>query len=291
MDTTWERLLAEGSAKQLPTSLKFKAEGKMVQVGETFELSIPVNAEGSILKYWFKTDGLDIGFEVILNTDVNSAVVVPYERVESHVEVVQEEKGPFAIESGALVLRWDNSYSWLRGKRLTYSVELEYPDDATILKSEVTHDRRNLQSCLEDMTRAKRHMVRTQRACISLEEEMTALEERLTQLKLDLVAKHQSYESAVTESDWLVRRLASQKNNVVHLVLALVLRDGWLDLGSQPAPPLLASKVPTAPKPSPVPTVGDAADDDELKDLEGQGASSAAGAVTNAINDDELEDL
>lgn len=290
MDTTWERLLAEGSAKQLPTSLKFKAEGKMVQVGETFELSIPVTAEGSILKYWFKTDGLDIGFEVILNTDVNSAVVVPYERVESHVEVVQEEKGPFAIESGALVLRWDNSYSWLRGKRLTYSVELEYPDDATILKSEVTHDRRNLQSCLEDMTRAKRHMVRTQRACISLEEEMTALEERLTQLKLDLVAKHQSYESAVTESDWLVRRLASQKNNVVHLVLALVLRDGWLDLGSQPAPPLLASKVPTAPKPSPVPTVGDAADDDELKDLEGQGAS-AAGAVTNAINDDELEDL
>ena len=69
------------------------------------------------------------------------------------------------------------------------------------------------------------------------QDEITALEERLAQLKLDLVAKSQSLESAVYESDFLERRLSFQKRNVVHLVLALVLRDGWIKLDAQPVSP------------------------------------------------------
>ena len=88
-----------------------------------WKLDIPISLPGSVVSYTFSTTPGDISFGISFQTSdgVESEVLVPH-RVPSEVEPIS---GSFkAPREGAVCLYWDNSFSWLTPKKLSYSVEV-----------------------------------------------------------------------------------------------------------------------------------------------------------------------
>lgn len=92
-----------------------RCENKTVVRRLTLKFQVPA---GQFVAWKFSTKRFDIGFSAAFN----GLEVKPYERVPSHVD---EAKGSVeAKESGLLVLTWDNGYSLLRSKRLSYAAKM-----------------------------------------------------------------------------------------------------------------------------------------------------------------------
>jgi hypothetical protein len=88
-----------------------------------WKLDIPISLPGSVVSYTFSTTPGDISFGISFQTldGVESEVLVSH-RVPSEVEPIS---GSFkAPREGAVCLYWDNSFSWLTPKKLSYSVEV-----------------------------------------------------------------------------------------------------------------------------------------------------------------------
>jgi len=88
-------------------------------------LKVPLVLErGCTLKWEFTTASKDIGFEVIHETDEGRVVdMVKSSRCNSHEKTIGGSIQ--APESGTYALIWDNSYSLLRSKDLTYKINVE----------------------------------------------------------------------------------------------------------------------------------------------------------------------
>jgi hypothetical protein len=118
-------------------------------VVRTFSISLNVDA-GSFVIWSFKTKAHDIGFQV----DFDDRNISMYQRYNSHVQCI---KGFFNVpENGGLKLIWDNSYSLMRSKVLSYVVKVltrtEY-EAARELADEVAKDR---QKYIQQRTLIKR---------------------------------------------------------------------------------------------------------------------------------------
>lgn len=103
-------------------------------------LSIPIEIGGSIVNYSFCTQqgDIDFGITFIPSTDNNSdkddgnssskdkteaAEVLGEHRVPSEVEPIS---GVFrSPHEGTVVFYWDNSFSWITPKKLTYCIEVK----------------------------------------------------------------------------------------------------------------------------------------------------------------------
>ncbi|XP_022109496.1 SEC14-like protein 2 [Acanthaster planci] len=143
-----------------------------VPSGTVWDLKYQVTVPGSVLKWEFKTEKCNIGYGVFLqvasrpkqddhkrghgkarnhsSSSTSSASsssssssrdgcydlieMRPLEKV--HSEMVPEAGGLRCEEPGTYILRFDNTYSWLRGKRVFYSVEVMLPaEELTIDKN------------------------------------------------------------------------------------------------------------------------------------------------------------
>jgi hypothetical protein len=83
-------------------------------VSKEFELALEAKAS-EYVAWSFSTKSKDIGFRIVFN----NVDIVAYQRYNSHEVQV---KGVVEIpEDGVVILMWDNSYSKLRSKVLTYS--------------------------------------------------------------------------------------------------------------------------------------------------------------------------
>jgi hypothetical protein len=89
------------------------------------------------LKFHIAEEGCDIGFAI--EEEGHDNVVYPYYKVYDK----KTPCGPSSFElkrDGKLTLVWDNSHSWLKGKTLTYFVEvvpnLSLPNKIELLKGE-----------------------------------------------------------------------------------------------------------------------------------------------------------
>jgi len=90
---------------------------------DSLKVSFIVEA-GNELKWEFATQDYDISFSVLYeNEDGKQYEVVPLQRFNSHLSKVT---GAYtALKSGTYLLNWDNTYSRLRGKDLTYKIYVE----------------------------------------------------------------------------------------------------------------------------------------------------------------------
>lgn len=100
--------------------------------GSSLQVECEVAVKNSAIRWQFSTQGYDIGFGVYRRTTgerqkaSKMEEVVPTHRVNSHL--VPEDGSITCTEAGTYVLRFDNTYSWTKAKRLHYLVEVLEPD-------------------------------------------------------------------------------------------------------------------------------------------------------------------
>ncbi|KAL8578700.1 hypothetical protein ACOMHN_045688 [Nucella lapillus] len=100
-------------------------ENVTVPKGDKLCLTYQVTKSGSVLRWEFKTDNFDIGFGVNVIRDGKREAVVAVERVNSHI--VPEDGSLTCQHTGTYEVVFDNSFSWARGKRVQYMVEVIGP--------------------------------------------------------------------------------------------------------------------------------------------------------------------
>ncbi|XP_063238231.1 SEC14-like protein 2 [Bacillus rossius redtenbacheri] len=98
----------------------------VVKKGDKLKLPFIVAQEGSFLRWEFRTDGHDIKFGVSCqNADGKDNVVIPTHRVRSHL--TPESGVVNCAEIATYTVLFDNSYSFLRSKKLHYSISVAPP--------------------------------------------------------------------------------------------------------------------------------------------------------------------
>lgn len=93
-------------------------------------LKYEVKKPGSHLRWEFRTEDFDIGFGVSRKQKKGEEeVLVPVQRVNS--QLVTEEGYLVCTEPGTYVVTFDNEFSYVRSKKVLYSVSVVKPDDLT----------------------------------------------------------------------------------------------------------------------------------------------------------------
>jgi hypothetical protein len=138
--------LASHDSLSLIETLLSKSKEVTLTVGKEYNLRLEVS-ETQFLVWRFQTKKKDIGFDVQMETSAGSGgatggttgggtasttSLVPYQRYHSHEEAVADV---LEIQSsGFVILHWDNSYSKMRSKQLSYVfrvVDAEVYQEAT----------------------------------------------------------------------------------------------------------------------------------------------------------------
>ncbi|XP_036132266.1 SEC14-like protein 4 [Molossus molossus] len=106
--------------------------GRSSSLQVEFEILFP----GCVLRWQFASDGADIGFGVFLKTKKGErqrigemTEVLPRERYNAHL--VPEDGSLTCLEAGIYVLCFDNTYSLMHTKKVSYTVEVLLPDKAS----------------------------------------------------------------------------------------------------------------------------------------------------------------
>ncbi|KAK8380333.1 hypothetical protein O3P69_016738 [Scylla paramamosain] len=93
-------------------------------------LKYEVKKPGSHLRWEFRTEDFDIGFGVSRKLKKGEEeVLVPLQRVNS--QLVTEEGYLVCTEPGTYVVTFDNEFSYMRSKKVLYSVSVVKPDNLT----------------------------------------------------------------------------------------------------------------------------------------------------------------
>uniref|UniRef100_A0A3P9PMT2 SEC14-like lipid binding 7 n=1 Tax=Poecilia reticulata TaxID=8081 RepID=A0A3P9PMT2_POERE len=116
-------------------SLKVQYDSSVtISRGSSLQLEYDVAAPSSLLRWQFASDGADIGFGVYRRTKDSGSQkvaemeqVLPGERYNAHM--VPEDSCLTCSEPGVYVLCFDNSYSILQSKKVSYNVEVIPPAD------------------------------------------------------------------------------------------------------------------------------------------------------------------
>ncbi|XP_044189439.1 SEC14-like protein 2 [Thunnus albacares] len=115
--------------------------------GSVFQLEYDVTAASSLLRWQFASEGADIGFGVYWRTKDGGAKklsdmqqVLPSERYNAHL--VPEDSSLTCSEPGVYVLCFDNSYSILQSKKVSYKVEVVPNPDGQMQSPRSRGDRR-----------------------------------------------------------------------------------------------------------------------------------------------------
>ena len=102
----------------------FRTNGTNVVISEEWVLPVPVANAHTLVSFTFQTTGGDISFSMVfIGLNGEEEVLIAPRRLQSDTEPVNEA---LRLEAaGTLILLWDNSYSWLHKKELSYSLQIE----------------------------------------------------------------------------------------------------------------------------------------------------------------------
>lgn len=106
----------------------FRTNGTNVVISDEWVLPVPVANSHTLVSFTFETTGGDINFSMVfIGLNSEEEVLIPPERIQSDVEPFEDS---IELETpGTLILLWDNSYSWLHKKELSYSLQIERDPD------------------------------------------------------------------------------------------------------------------------------------------------------------------
>uniref|UniRef100_A0A8C1A8I0 SEC14-like lipid binding 7 n=1 Tax=Cyprinus carpio carpio TaxID=630221 RepID=A0A8C1A8I0_CYPCA len=104
--------------------------------GSSYQLDYEVLFPNCVLRWQFASEGSDIGFGLFLKTKGNETKkveamqeILPTERYNSHL--VPEDGSYTCEESGIYVVRFDNTYSVLHSKKVSFTVDVLLPEGHT----------------------------------------------------------------------------------------------------------------------------------------------------------------
>ncbi|XP_049644859.1 SEC14-like protein 4 [Suncus etruscus] len=104
--------------------------------GSTLQVENEILFPGCVLRWQFASEGADIGFGIFLKTRLRErqragemTEVLPNQRYNAHL--VPEDGSLTCTEPGVYVLRFDNTYSLMFAKKISYTVEVLLPDKAS----------------------------------------------------------------------------------------------------------------------------------------------------------------
>ncbi|XP_024833595.1 putative SEC14-like protein 6 isoform X1 [Bos taurus] len=109
--------------------------------GSSLQVDNEILFPGCVLRWQFGSDGGDIGFGVFLKTKMGErqraaemTEVLASQRYNAHM--VPEDGSLTCTEAGIYVLRFDNTYSLIHPKHISYTVEVLLPDQTSLEKIE-----------------------------------------------------------------------------------------------------------------------------------------------------------
>ncbi|ELK31521.1 SEC14-like protein 2, partial [Myotis davidii] len=109
--------------------------------GSSHQVEYEILFPGCVLRWQFTSDGSDIGFGIFLKTKMGErqkagemTEVLPNQRYNAHL--VPEDGSLTCSTPGIYVLRFDNTYSFLHAKKVSFTVEVLLPDKASEEKIE-----------------------------------------------------------------------------------------------------------------------------------------------------------
>lgn len=103
-----------------------------VKRGSSLQVDVDIKTPGSVIRWQFTTEGFDLGFGVYKRTKdgkqhaAKMTPVVHTMRVDSHL--VPEDGSVAVKEAGTYVVRFDNTYSYFRSKKISYLIEVLEPE-------------------------------------------------------------------------------------------------------------------------------------------------------------------
>jgi len=92
-----------------------------VSYGGKEKLNFEVKVPGSSLQWQFYSEGGDIAFAVYQKVNGVKTVIVPKDRVDSHIAA---EEGEIRVDPGQYIVEFDNSFSYLRSKTIWYHISI-----------------------------------------------------------------------------------------------------------------------------------------------------------------------
>ncbi|XP_069397449.1 putative SEC14-like protein 6 isoform X2 [Delphinus delphis] len=104
--------------------------------GSSLQVENEILFPGCVLRWQFASDEVDIGFGVFLKTKMGERQragemmeVLPSQRYNTHL--VPEDGSLTCLQAGVNVLRFDNTYSLMHARKVSYTVEVLLPDKAS----------------------------------------------------------------------------------------------------------------------------------------------------------------
>ncbi|XP_077164082.1 SEC14-like protein 2 [Paroedura picta] len=105
----------------------------MVSRGSSHQVEYEILFPSCVLRWQFMSEGADIGFGIYLKTKAGSRqhageMTEVYTNQRYNAHLVPEDGSLTCSEAGVYVLRFDNTYSYIHSKKISYTVEVLLPD-------------------------------------------------------------------------------------------------------------------------------------------------------------------
>jgi len=218
----WEKLI-DAPVQPKPDSLgplRWKSTSRSIKPGHTFQLPIHVQEAGSEILFEFHTDSYDIEFEVSFTPfgekgqllEDEDIVMLEKYRMNAHEEAVRNS---LIVDSpGVVILTWDNAYSWVTGKTLSYSVKLVLPRATSEDLGHQEFFSRKLQECAAKASNMRKEYKELKGTSAQLEAEINGLEAQLLEIQERLQTKKEKLQALGKRSESVHQELKTQQQNV-----------------------------------------------------------------------------
>jgi len=191
-----------------------------ITAGGALEIPIQVGTPGSVVEYAVENKQYDFGFSITAERDDSVTIVKEKSRVDASKD--GPITGKFLVGTVPCWIRFkfDNDYSWLREKVVSYKVTVTPPSLETLYAGR----RRRAKACLkavgDDLTSADKRRK-------AANDQLTMLETELEELKLEMAQKAKNLQAVRDESKWCTERvqLRMEQKNLLEDRLA----NGWED--------------------------------------------------------------
>jgi len=191
-----------------------------ITAGGSLEIPIQVGTPGSVVEYAVENKQYDFGFSITAERENSVTIVKEKSRVNASKD--GPITGKFLVGSVPCWIRFnfDNDYSWLREKVVSYKVTVAPPSIETLFAGRRLRAKACLRAVGDDLKSADKRRK-------AANDQITLLESELEELRLELTKKAKSLQAAKDEAKWCTDRLqvrTEQKDSLENR-----LENGWED--------------------------------------------------------------
>ena len=207
-------------ARKIPEGAVWRRQDLTVNYDSS--LPIPIVIPGSLVSYSFCTRGGDICFSLkfVSSEDGVEEIVYPPTRVPSDTETI---KGSYKCGGvGALILYWDNNFSWVYPKQLDYLVQLQQPLFSACEEHECQQARAQLRDTVASIHGAQKQLVENEGIVAKSRSKIPKLEQELVELKKELEKAKAALHRARKEDNEIKQQIELNEQKKIGLAIRLL---------------------------------------------------------------------